>query len=124
MVVVRRVALAQRLGAFDCLVRVGAVGHPLGPWRSGIARYDTNALQWYATLTFGLNPSLTLDRAELHLLDRFTTGRGEPRVPHGMSVVSGRYGARRVDIAMAAGVASAFVLWVESGPPGRGVNVV
>ena len=95
----------------------------MGPWRRGIARYDTNALQWYATLTLGLNPSLSLDRARLHLLDRFTAGRDEPRVPHGMSVVAGRYGDQRVDIAMAAGNASAFVLWVESGPPGRGVNV-
>ena len=120
---VRRVALANRLGAFGCLVRVGAADSEMGPWRRGIARYDTNALQWYATLTFGLNPSLSLDRDRLHLQDRFTADRDEPRVPHGMSVVVGRYGDRRVDIAMAAGTASAFVLWVESGPPGRGVNV-
>ena len=123
VVVVRRLALARRLGAFSCLVRIGGPEDHLGPWRRGIARYDIHSLQWYATLTFGLNPSLTLDRAELHLTGRSTTGGGEPRVPHGMSVVSGRYGGQLVDIAMAAGVASAFVLWVESGPPGRGVNV-
>lgn len=124
LLVVRRLALARQLGAFDCLVRVGGVDTPMGQWRRGIARYDTNVLQWYATMTLGLSPSLTLDRAELRLLERFTAGPDEPRVPDGMSVVVGRYGNRRVAIAMAAGTASAFVLWVESGPPGRGVNVV
>lgn len=123
LVVLRRLILARTMGAFACLVRTGRVGRRKGPWRRGIARYDTNALQWYATLTFGLNPSLTLERCQLRLLGRSTTAPGEHRVPDRMSVVSGRFGDQEVDIAMADPVASAFVLWLESGPPGRGVNV-
>ena len=128
LLLVRRVFLSQFYGAFECLLRELPVelGEPesTGPWRSGLARYDGDRLRWYSSLAIGLGPSLVIERQLLEFIAR-RDGGGESagRSTSGTVVLTLSYGARLLELAVAARYAAALTLWVESGPPGRGLDV-
>lgn len=129
VVVLLAVAVAVRwrrfssgLGAFRCYVRVPGSSGAFSRWRRGAARFDTDALRWFPVYTLLASRSLVLDRGELELFGRWSAGQDDG-VPHGLTVLRGSVRGRTVELAVPGSSAAALVLWVESGPPGRGVNV-
>lgn len=113
----------EGMGAFRCYVREPGASGSFGRWRRGAARFDTTALRWFPDYVLLASRSLVLDRKELELSGRWPAGEDEG-VPRGLTVLRGSVRGRTVDLAVAGCTASALVLWVESGPPGRGVDVV
>ncbi len=110
------------LGAFRCYVRVPGSSRAFARWRRGAARFDTDALRWFPSYTLLASRSLVLDRGELELFGRWASGEDDG-VPSGLTVLRGSLRGRTVELAVPVTSAAALVLWVESGPPGRGVNV-
>lgn len=123
LLLVRRWLLARSQGAFECHVRTGGTG---GSWRAGVARYEAARLAVFATLSLAWWPSLVLYRDRLSVVDR-RSAADDPAGPTSASattiILRCRYGGRVVEIAMDDRVAGGFAVWVESGPPGRGINV-
>lgn len=113
---------SRGLGAFRCFVRLPGSAGPFARWRRGAARFDTDVLRWFPAYTLLASRSLVLNRCELELSGRSAAG-DDDGVPHGLTVLRGSVRGRDVELAVPASSASALVLWVESGPPGRGVNV-
>ena len=121
-VVVQWRRFSGSLGAFRCYVRLPGGKGPFSRWRRGAARFDTDVLRWFPSYTLLASRSLVLERGELELFDR-RPADGDDGVPSGLTVLLGSVRGRRVELAVPASSAAALVLWVESGPPGRGVNV-
>ena len=110
------------LGTFPCFVRLPDATGTAARWRRGAARFDPGALRWFPAYLLLASRSLVLDRSELQLLGRRAAGEGDD-VPVGLTVLGGSIRGRTVELAVPVSSASALVLWAESGPPGRGVNV-
>lgn len=110
------------LGTFVCFVRRPDQPGAAGRWRRGAARFDPGALRWFPAYMLLASRSLVLERCELQLSGRRPVGEGDA-VPPGLTVVHGTVRSGAVELAVPAATASALVLWAESGPPGRGVNV-
>jgi hypothetical protein len=113
---------SRGLGAFRCFVRLPGSEGPFSRWRRGAARFDTDSLRWFPAYTLLASRSLVLGRGELELFGRWAAG-GDDGVPQGLTVLRGSVRGRTVELAVPSTSAAALVLWVESGPPGRGVNV-
>ncbi|MFC5380537.1 DUF2550 family protein [Aquipuribacter nitratireducens] len=114
--------VSRGLGAFRCYVRLPGSAGALGRWRRGAARFDTHELRWFPTWMPFASRGLCMERSALELFGRWTAGEGDV-VPDGLTVLRGSLGRRDVELAVPASSAAALVLWVESGPPGRNVNV-
>jgi hypothetical protein len=122
--VLRWFHVSRGLGAFRCYVRLpDSSSGPFARWRRGAARFDTHALRWFPSWTPFASRGLCMERSALELFGRWTAGEHDDGVPGGLTVLRGRLGARPVELAVPATSAAALVLWVESGPPGRNVNV-
>lgn len=116
---VRHRMLGRRRGAFDCHVQLPAGGR--SRWRAGVARNEASRLAFHSALGVGWWPSVVLHRSSLVFLDR-RPGGGDPVSPVGV-VLRCDHDGTEVLLAMNEGAASAFAVWVESTPPGRGKAV-
>lgn len=112
----RRRLIGSRCGAFDCHVQLPAGGR--SRWRAGVARNEAARLAFYAAVDFRWWPSVVLHRDRLVFLDRHAGG-GDPVSPAGV-VLRCDYDGVQVLLAMNERAASAFAVWVEASPPGRG----
>ena len=110
------------LGSFRCHVRLPDATGSAARWRRGAARFDPGALRWFPAYVLLGSRSLVLERSELQLSSRRPAGEDD-RIPVGLTVLRGSIRGRTVELAVPGSSASALVLWAESGPPGRGVNV-
>ena len=110
------------LGAFRCHVRLPDATGSAARWRRGAARFDPGALRWFPAYMLLASRSLVLERSELQLSSRRSAGEDDG-VPVGLTVLRGSIRGRAVELAVPGSSAAALVLWAESGPPGRGVNV-
>ena len=109
----RRPAFGGRFGA-------RAAGDPSAGWHFGVGRYRGNELAWFRLTSFRPGPSVVLDRAELVILDRRATTSAELyAIPQADSVLSCRVGEVPLELAMAPGVLTGFLSWLEAAPPGR-----
>jgi hypothetical protein len=123
LLVVRRWLLVSTQGAFGCHVRTGGSGTS---WRAGVARYEAARLAVFTTLALAWWPSLVLYRDRLAVVDRRSAAddtSGPSSATATTTILRCRYDGRVVEIAMDERVAGGFAVWVESGPPGRGINV-
>jgi hypothetical protein len=126
--IVRRIRLMRGGGVDVCLRR-----HPpalSGPssggtdvsagWHFGVGRYRGNELAWYRLTSLRPGPSTVLDRMDLEILDRRSVGEAEVyALPQADSVLRCRAGGSDVEIAMAPGVLTGFLSWLEAAPPGH-----
>lgn len=110
------------MGAFACYVRLPDATGSAARWRRGAARFDPGALRWFPSYVLLASRSLVFQRCELELAGRRSVSAGDG-VPAGLTVVQGSVRGRAVELAVPRSSASAIVLWAESGPPGRGVDV-
>jgi hypothetical protein len=130
----RRLRLMRGGGVDVCLRRRSAFGAVFGAssdrwwagedssagWHFGVGRYRGDQLAWFRLTSFRPGPTVVLDRSELEILDRRPPSSAESyAIPTADSVLSLRIGAATVELAMAPGVLTGFLSWLESAPPGR-----
>jgi hypothetical protein len=127
-VVLRRRRLTARLGTFDCSIRQ-ARGHRRR-WALGVARYETDRLDWYRTFSLSPRPSCTYARRALGVtLFRDAEGAELVAVQPGAMIVEcrlgpdGAVGGEEIELAMSPDAYTGFASWLESAPPGQNVNV-
>lgn len=119
---VRRVRLMRGGGVDVCLRRrpVSAAKDAAAGWHFGVGRYRGDELAWYRLTSLRPGPSVVLDRMQLEILERRGLVAGEDyAIPQADSVLHCRSRGATVEIAMAPGVLTGFLSWLESAPPGR-----
>nr|WP_281373294.1 DUF2550 domain-containing protein [Kineococcus aurantiacus] len=125
-VVARRRRLTSRLGTFDCSIR--QVRGARRRWALGVARYETDRLDWYRTFSLSPRPSCTYARRALTVsLFREAEGSELAAVQPGAMIVECRLEVdglgEEIEFAMGRDAYTGFASWLESAPPGQGVNV-
>ncbi len=126
--VVRRYVLTRELGTFDCSLRRELPGRaPVegpGGWMVGVARYESDRLDWFRIFTMSPRPRRSFARNRLVILDRRDpTGQETYAVVPGSVIVRCAYGAVVLELAMSELAYSGFATWLESAPPGQNINV-
>jgi hypothetical protein len=119
---VRRVRLMRGGGVDVCLRRrpLSVPKDASAGWHFGVGRYQGDELAWYRLTSLRPGPSTVLDRMDLTILDRRALADAEVyALPQVDSVLRCRAGGADLEIAMAAGVLTGFLSWLESAPPGR-----
>lgn len=105
----RRPALLPRSGSFDAL-----------GWHFGVGRYRGDELAWFRLTSLRPRASVVLDRTELDIVNRRPPTAAESyEMPHAASVLLCRVHGIELELAMAPGVLTGFLSWLESAPPGR-----
>ncbi|WP_323132340.1 DUF2550 domain-containing protein [Kineococcus indalonis] len=120
LVVVRRRRLTGRLGTFDCSVRQPGTRR----WSLGVARYETDRLDWYRTFSLSPRPSRSFARGALDVTRRRDAeGHERLAVQPDALVVECRHSGEQLELAMSTDAYTGFASWLESAPPGQNVNV-
>jgi len=122
-VVSRRRFLTRDVGAFDCSLRVGSSPAAKG-WRLGVARYESDRIDWYRVFSVSPRPAESLVRAELDVQERRRpAGQETFAVLAGSIIARCRYRGELVELAMTDQAYTGFAAWLEAAPPGQNVNV-
>ena len=110
------VCLRRRpVGRFRLRSQDGSAG-----WHFGVGRYRGDELTWFRLTSLRPGPTVVVDRTELEIIDRRTPDSPEAYViPQGASVLHCRIRGAELELAMAPGVLTGFLSWVEATPPGR-----
>lgn len=121
--VVRRAQLI-RGGGVDVSLRrrPGVAGDPNSGsnWLAGIGRYRGDDLAWFRLVSLWPGPTVVVDRTVLEIVDRRTPTDAEAAtMPTAGVVLQCRTAAGVVELAMAPGVLTGFLAWLEATPPGR-----
>ena len=121
----RRVRLMRGGGVDACLRRRPASSSRFGSrdaaagWHFGVGRYRGNELAWHRLTSFRPGPTVVLDRSDLQIVDRRPLLPAESyAIPHVDAVLRCRAGGADIELAMAPGVLTGFLSWLESAPPG------
>jgi uncharacterized protein DUF2550 len=89
-------------------------------WHFGVGRYRGDELAWFRLTTLRPGATVVVDRSELEILDRRIPSGAEAHViPYGASVLHCRIRGTELELAMAPGVLTGFLSWLEAAPPGR-----
>jgi Protein of unknown function (DUF2550) len=118
----RRVRLMRGGGVDLCLRRrpVALSRDVAAGWHFGVGRYRGDQFAWYRLTSLRPGPTVVMDRTELEILDRRAPLDAEVyAIPHAASVLRCRNGSNGVELAMATGVLTGFLSWLEAAPPGR-----
>ena len=103
--------LAGQVGSFECAMR------PAGGqrWRSGVASFRLDSLEWYRLMSLSTRPSRVWRRLDLELsAARRRREQGRVVEVHCVDATAGPDG---FDLAMMEESHSALVAWVESASP-------
>jgi hypothetical protein len=128
---VRRVRLMRGGGVDVCLrrrpVAVCRSGRlprdPSAGWHFGVGRYRGNELAWFRLTSFRPGATVVVDRTDLEIVDRrVPVGAEAYAIPQAASVLRCRAGGLDLELAMAPGVLTGFLSWLEAAPPGPGAN--
>ncbi|MGH3564838.1 MAG: DUF2550 domain-containing protein [Pseudonocardia sp.] len=123
---VRRVRLMRGGGVDVCLRRRAAVfaaARSGAGWHFGVGRYRGDDLAWYRLTSLRRGPTVVIDRTELEIVERrLPTVEEGYTIPHALVVLRCRAGGEDVEVAMAPGVLTGFLSWLEASPPGRGTG--
>jgi hypothetical protein len=117
--VVRRVQLL-RGGGVDVSLR-RRLDPPGGSgWHVGVGRYRGDELAWFRLASLWPGPTVVVDRTVLEIVDRRSPTEAEVEaIPAAGVVLRCRTPARTLELAMAPGVLTGFLAWLEATPPGR-----
>lgn len=118
---VRRVRLMRGGGVDVCLRRrPAAVRDASAGWHFGVGRYQGDELAWYRLTSLRPGPTVVVDRTHLEIVDRRAPAAAETyALPAASSVLRCRGRGMELELAMAPGVLTGFLSWLESTPPGR-----
>ncbi|MFN8077142.1 MAG: DUF2550 domain-containing protein [Kineosporiaceae bacterium] len=115
----RRLFLNRQVGTFDCSMRRD-MGGSAGRWTLGVARYESDRLDWFRVFTMSPRPGRSLARSRLVILDRRRPEGAESyAVVPGAVIVRCAYGASTLELAMDRSAYDGFATWLESAPPGE-----
>jgi hypothetical protein len=115
---VRRMQLL-RGGGVDVSLRRRVVRGATG-WHVGVGRYRGDELCWFRLTSLWPGPTVVVDRTLLEIVDRRVPTEAEvDAIPAAGVVLRCRTPARTVELAMAPGVLTGFLAWLEATPPGR-----
>lgn len=121
---VRRRWLTRRGGAFEMSVNRNEEASARG-WILGIAVYGAGDVSWYRTFSLSLRPKYRFPRGDVHI-----EGRREPQGAEGYAIHDGHVVVRIENptpvrqLALSPSALTGLLAWLESSPPGRGVNKV
>ena len=117
--ILRRYLLTRPVGTFDCSIRREGAQGTSGGWMLGVARYESDRLEWFRIFTMSPRPERVLSRARLLILDRRRPTRAESYavMPQAFIVRCG-YGSGTLELAMSEAAYNGFATWLESAPPG------
>jgi hypothetical protein len=120
LLVARRQLLARPAGAFDCSMRMkssgvtGSVG-----WAPGVARCESDRLEWFPFLGWSMKPGQVLRRQGLEIVDRRVARPPETAaILRGWIVVTCDLDDEVLELAMEPASYDALAMWLESAPPG------
>jgi hypothetical protein len=119
---VRRVRLMRGGGVDACLRRrPAAVARDASAgWHFGVGRYRGNELAWYRLTSLRPGPTVVVDRTDLEIVNRRAPTDAETyAIPQAAAVLHCRARGVDLELAMAPGVLTGFLSWLESAPPGR-----
>ncbi|WP_308259435.1 DUF2550 domain-containing protein [Pseudonocardia sp. H11422] len=124
---VRRVRLMRGGGVDVCLRRRSGVCREfrgsrdsVAGWHFGVGRYSGDELAWHRLTSFRFGPTVSIDRNELEIVDRREpTGPESYAIPQASVVLRCRTHGVDLELAMAPGVLTGFLSWLEASPPGR-----
>ena len=89
-------------------------------WHFGVGRYRGDQFAWYRLTSFRPGPTVVVHRTDLEIVDRrIPEGAETYALPQAASVLHCRAGNLDLELAMAPGVLTGFLSWLESAPPGR-----
>lgn len=118
----RRVRLMRGGGVGVCLRRrraVQDVTRGVG-WHFGVGRYRGDELAWHRLTSFRPGATVLIDRTTLEIVDRRPpTGAEAYVIPPASTVLRCRIDGEDLELAMAPGVLTGFLAWLEATPPGR-----
>ena len=115
---VRRMQLL-RGGGVDVSLRRRVVRGATG-WHVGVGRYRGDELCWFRLTSLWPGPTVVVDRTLLEIVDRRVPTEAEvDAIPAAGVVLRCRTPARTLELAMAPGVLTGFLAWLEATPPGR-----
>ena len=117
--VVRRVRLI-RGGGVDVSLRRRAGFPGRAGWHDGVGRYRGDHLAWFRLTSLWPGPTVVVDRTVLEIVDRRPPTEAESvTLPPAGVVLRCRTPAGVLELAMAPGVLTGFLAWLEATPPGR-----
>jgi hypothetical protein len=124
LLVVRRRVVARRSGSFDLSVCRQAGLQPTA-WVIGIGSYGPESLDWYRTFSFAWWPRYRFFRGDLDILERRDPEGSEAfALDDGDVIVRIKHPSGVQQLAMSPSALTGLMVWLESSPPGRGVNNV
>ena len=123
----RRFLLERGGGTVECGLRKGD-----GPWRLGLASYQSEDLYWFSMFRVSMRPEETFPRRELTLVARRLPSDAEAAsLGPGMIVVECQLGdgsaqepGSKVELALADSALTGLLSWLEAGPPGSHVGML
>lgn len=124
LLVLRRRVVARRSGAFDLSICREAGPQPTA-WVIGVGSYGPESLDWYRTFSFAWWPRYRFFRGDLEIFERRDPEGSEAfAVDDGDVIVRIKHPSGVQQLAMSPSALTGLLAWLESSPPGRGVNNV
>ena len=124
LLVLRRRVVARRSGSFDLSINRQAGPQPAG-WMIGVGSYGPESLDWYRTFSFAWWPRYRFVRSDLEIFERRDPEGSEAfALDDGDVIVRITHPSGVRQIAMSPSALTGLLAWLESSPPGRGVNNV
>lgn len=122
--VVRRRWISHQGVTFELSVNRGAE-HSAKGWVLGVAVYREDVVDWYRTFSFSPKPRYSFERGRVLIEGRRDPLGTEAYALHdGHVIVTTENSAGVQQFALSANSLTGLLSWLESSPPGRGVNNV
>ena len=117
--VARRHLLARNAATFDCSLRRDLPRRSRG-WMLGVARYESDRLEWFRIFTVNPRPAKVLMRSLLDTLEwRNPTQNEVDSILPDSVIVRCSYAHEVLELAMTKSDYTGFATWLESAPPGK-----
>lgn len=122
--IVRRRWIARKGVSFELSVNRG-VEHSATGWTLGVAVYADTQIDWYRTFSFSPKPRYHFVRGSVIIDGRREPEGAEAYALHDGHVIVATQHADGIDqFALSPSSLTGLLSWLESSPPGQGVNTV
>ncbi|MCD9144302.1 DUF2550 domain-containing protein [Streptomyces albireticuli] len=124
----RRRLIQRSGGTFDCSLRWNVPETDPTPdgkgWVYGVARYNSDRIEWFRVFSYAYRPRRLLERASIEVLERRPPlGDEELALLSDAVVLICAHRGTRLELAMSEDALTGFLAWLEAAPPGQRVNV-
>ncbi|MGW0831837.1 DUF2550 domain-containing protein [Streptomyces prunicolor] len=123
----RRRLIQRSGGTFDCSLRWDVPEKPDTNgkgWSYGVARYNSDRIEWYRVFSYAYRPRRTLERSAIEVAGRrLPEGEEELALLSDAIILTCLHRGTRLELAMSEDALTGFLAWLEAAPPGQRVNV-